>query len=97
MCIQTYIKWKMCNCIHFGRIHRCEEFGLPFFQRERCIEHALRVLNIGAIGIPEDRFQEKEGMCSECAKDLYREMRLLRWEWASRESEEWVAEQKQKQ
>ncbi|KAJ5129925.1 uncharacterized protein N7515_005964 [Penicillium bovifimosum] len=94
MCIQTYIRWTMCDCIHFGRINRCKEFGIPYNRRQRCTREILRVINIGIIGIPEDRLQEKAGMCTECSEKLYREMWALRWEWTSRQSEEWLAAQK---
>lgn len=87
----------MCNCIHFGPIERCKEFGIPLFQRESCTEHVLRVLNIGVSGIPGDRLEEKAGMCTACSGKLHREMWALRWEWTSRQSEDWMATQKDKQ
>ncbi|KAJ5943693.1 hypothetical protein N7516_003861 [Penicillium verrucosum] len=94
MCVQTYELWTMCNCICFRRIERCEEFGIPFSQRERCTGRVLRALNIGIIGIPEDRLYQKAGMCSGCSEKLNREMWALRWEWTSRQSEEWAAKQR---
>lgn len=93
MCVQTYDMWTMCNCIQFGRIERCEEFGMPFSHRERCTGRVLRALNVGIIGIPEDRLHKKGGMCSRCSEKLNREMWALRWEWTSRQSEEWAAKQ----
>ncbi|KAJ5795943.1 uncharacterized protein N7518_004483 [Penicillium psychrosexuale] len=94
MCFQTYNMWTMCNCIHFGRVERCKEFGVPFLMRERCTGVVLRALNIGILGIPEERLFQKAGMCPDCSEKLYQEMWALRWKWTSRQSEEWAAKQK---
>ena len=66
---------------------------MPFDRRKFCIG-PLRVINLGIRGIPQERVEKKDGMCPECSRKLYREMWALRWDWTSRQSEEWAAEKK---
>jgi hypothetical protein len=94
MCLQFYVYWELCGCITFGRIAHCSEIGLPFYRRHFC-EGPFRVLNYGIVEtIPSERVERKVGMCSACSKQLYQEMWALRWDWTSRQSEEWAAQEK---
>lgn len=88
-----YDVWELCGCICSGRVARCAEFGIPLHYRVACLGSPFRADHLGISGIPPEQVERKVGLCFQCSRDLYQEMWALRWDWYSRQSEEWAAEQ----